>query len=969
MGSLDGTRTASKAVRQLEDLAAILDALPQPVLVFDREGTLRRTNAAARTAFGMDPTGLDATGFAALFQGFDPRRRDGSFIPPEDWPARRALRGEVVRKEFATFRNAQGERLAFESSGIPLRDGAEVIGAVAVWNDLSYRIRFEQGLRESEKRYRTLVDMSPDGILVHCRGRIHFANPAAARMLGADCPDSLVDLRVEDRVHPDSRDSLLTAAKRTQPGPAGASFEETLLRLDGTSLEAEVSAREIDYHGKAAILVLFRDVAERRKAEQDRERQLASLEVLLRISSELLGSTNPEDLLQRVTVASRELTGARLAVAGHGVAGNLFRVVAASQAGKDATRPPQVSKTGFQVSTTGVFADLLRMLDSIRLTDEELRVRAADWGLPETHVPLRGLLGARLAGPDGLGNGVLLVSDRQDGGSFTAEDESLLRQLAAITSLALKNIESRTAAVDQRLRLEAVMQALPVGLLVADERGAIVRGNQMIRTIWAGPEPQHDAFAQWAGGKAWFLETGEPVRADQWGLSRAVHGGETVLGQTLEIERLDGTRGFVLLNSAPIRNASDDVVGGVTAVLDTTKQIRAEAQLKALNETLEQRVAERTAQLRALASELTQAEQQERRRLAHVLHDHVQQFLVAAKLHVGVLRTHLSEGFLQESAEQADILLREALDTSRSLTVELSPPILHESGLAAGLEWLARSMLDKHGLEVDLSLPMNGEAEPEAEGTRIFLYEAARELLFNVVKHAGVPRARLRLARLNGDAEISVEDDGRGFDPGASLPDRLETAGFGLFSIQQRIESLGGSIRVEAAVGQGSRIAIRLPVDQRQGSRTDNPLPRTNGHGEDVPPPGPAACDWAAGPKIRVLLADDHRIVRQGLAFLLRGQPDIEVVGEAADGLMAIDVTRATHPDVVVMDISMPRLNGIEATRRILAEFPDIRVVGLSMHDEEDLSAAMRQIGAAAYVAKGGPSEDLLVAIRGCARH
>ena len=113
-----------------------------------------------------------------------------------------------------------------------------------------------------------------------------------------------------------------------------------------------------------------------------------------------------------------------------------------------------------------------------------------------------------------------------------------------------------------------------------------------------------------------------------------------------------------------------------------------------------------------------------------------------------------------------------------------------------------------------------------------------------------------------------------------------------------------------------------------------------------------------------MLLADDHEIVRQGLVGILQIEPDIEVVGEAADGEDAVELARKLQPDVVIMDVTMPRMTGIEATQLIRRELPKTRVIGLSMHAESDMAEAMRAAGAFAYLTKGGPSEDLIAAIR-----
>lgn len=116
--------------------------------------------------------------------------------------------------------------------------------------------------------------------------------------------------------------------------------------------------------------------------------------------------------------------------------------------------------------------------------------------------------------------------------------------------------------------------------------------------------------------------------------------------------------------------------------------------------------------------------------------------------------------------------------------------------------------------------------------------------------------------------------------------------------------------------------------------------------------------------RIRVLLVDDHEVVRSGLRTMLEQESDIEVVAEADDGEPAVRLASIHEPDVIVMDVTMPRLNGIDATRQIRERVPGVRVIGLSMHDHESMSQAMLAAGAAAYLPKGGPAEDLIQAIR-----
>jgi PAS domain S-box-containing protein len=259
--------------------------------------------------------------------------------------------------------------------------------------------------------------------------------------------------------------------------------------------------------------------------------------------------------------------------------------------------------------------------------------------------------------------------------------------------------------------------------------------------------------------------------------------------------------------------------------IDITDRKQAEHQIRDLNKDLERRIAARTIQLaeankallkraeqlRDLAFELTHVEQVERRRLAHILHDHLQQLLVGAKMRLDSTLRCAKDENLRAAVKHADDLLNESIEVSRSLTVELSPPILHDGGLGPALEWLARRMQDEHGLTVEITTEEG--ANPAAENVRVLLFQSVRELLFNVVKHAKVKSATVEMTSPSDDrVRIVVADEGIGFDDTEVFVPRDAFTGFGLYSIRERLDLLRGQMAVSSTPGKGTQVTLTAPL-------------------------------------------------------------------------------------------------------------------------------------------------------------
>ncbi|MBS3756716.1 MAG: response regulator [Desulfobacterales bacterium] len=373
----------------------------------------------------------------------------------------------------------------------------------------------------------------------------------------------------------------------------------------------------------------------------------------------------------------------------------------------------------------------------------------------------------------------------------------------------------------------------------------------------------------------------------------------------------------------------------------------------------EQELENRAQQLARLTSQLTLAEQRERRRLAEQMHDNLQQLLAGARLHMEILS---SENGVSDTPafQNAYNLITRSIATARSLSAELSPPVLYHESLSEALKWLARWMKQVHCLEISLDLDQT--VPPIREDLRVLLFQSVRELLFNVAKHGDTDTAGVEMRRVDGFLRIAVRDAGSGFDP-----DRPETApgsangGFGLFTIKERLGLLGGDFRISSAPEKGTTVTLHAPLHTAEypgaETRVDKNQQQTGTSAAPAPQSGPEN-------RIRILLVDDHAVMRDGLSTLLSKCPDIEITGEAGDGEEAIEKARQLRPHVILMDINLPKINGLEATRTIHSEMPETRIIGLSVHQAEDMAEAIKEAGACAYLAKSDDKDTLLAAIR-----
>ncbi|MGC3975623.1 MAG: PAS domain-containing protein [Nitrospira sp.] len=526
--------------------------------------------------------------------------------------------------------------------------------------------------------------------------------------------------------------------------------------------------------------------------------------------------------------------------------------------------------------------------------------------------------------------------------------------------------------ITPRLKLEAAIQASEARLQLAQSAANIGvfdwdlvahKGlwSPELERIWGLPVGGFDGT-----GDAWR----QRIHPDDQSLAhagtqRSLNDPATASEFEYRILRPDGAIRWIYAKAKTLCDSRGRARRMVGVNLDITDRKEAQLRLERSAQELETQVEDRTRdlvqsqeRLRALTSELNLAEQRERKRLATELHDYLQQLLVFGKLTIGQGKQAASGVPAFEAVlKKVDDVLSSALTYSRTLVAELSPRVLRDHGLSASLKWLAEYMKTKYEQTVTVVLRDDHELSMP-EDQCVLVFQSVRELLINSAKYSGTGTASVTIEQRAGHLFVTVTDEGMGFDSSAEAgaPPGESVSKFGLFSIQERMRALGGLFEIHSAPGQGTTATLMLPLAVSvEGATISDPQVASHGSQMDAAPRDRSV--------IRLAIVDDHAMIRQGLRAMLQAYEEIQVCGEAANGEDAITLVQSIRPDVVLMDINMPKKNGIEATAAIKQCFPHIIIVGLSVIVDRANREAMIQAGAATLLTKEAPVEELYRAI------
>ena len=352
------------------------------------------------------------------------------------------------------------------------------------------------------------------------------------------------------------------------------------------------------------------------------------------------------------------------------------------------------------------------------------------------------------------------------------------------------------AVSESQQMLQQVLATLPVGVVVTNTAGDILLANEALRRIW-GASPVARGTERWNQSVGSWHDSGKRIAASEWASVRALSRGETSLNELIDIETLDGRKRTIQNSAAPIRSGSEQIVGAVIVNEDVTERVRAE---EALHESANR--------LQHLSRRLLAVQEEERRHLSRELHDEFGQLLATVTLHLHAAAKGVARGAAEANLGESIALLQRAGAQVRSLALELRPTMLETGGLESALGWLAQQHQQRTGIVTEVV----GHVTDVAGESAIACFRVAQEALTNVVRHSRARHVWIELSQRDGFVELVVRDDGVGFDVGRTLERAARGSNLGLIGMRERVEILGGTLKIDSGVGQGTRICIALPL-------------------------------------------------------------------------------------------------------------------------------------------------------------
>ena len=358
----------------------------------------------------------------------------------------------------------------------------------------------------------------------------------------------------------------------------------------------------------------------------------------------------------------------------------------------------------------------------------------------------------------------------------------------------------------------------------------------------------------------------------------------------------------------------------------------------------------------SLAARLLQAQDAERRRISRDLHDSLGQVLAALKMELSKVARSGGPP-LASSLQTCFEFIDEAVRECRTLSFLLHPPVLDLSGLAAAIREYAEGLdkRSKMAVRVEIAEPLP-RLSPEKETA---LFRVVQESLTNVHRHSEAKNAWVRAHFVGSDLRLEVHDDGHGIAnlDMAFTAETRPTFGVGIPGMRERLRELGGSLEIRSSP-HGTHIVATLPGAEAHSQES------ASAAGSSMEPKQAPARGRRRNAVSRILVVDDHELMRRGVRALIENEPDLEVCGEAEDISDAEELACILKPDVILLDLTLPSGSGWEVVRAIRRFDFWTKVLVFSAYDNPATEHAAKAARCEGFVAKSRASSTLVEALR-----
>jgi PAS domain S-box-containing protein len=683
-----------------------------------------------------------------------------------------------------------------------LDEGRQVELLIVALQDVTESKRSELALRQSEARYRSLVEASPDAIAVLTAEQVLFANPACVELVAASDVEDLTGKHIQDRVHPHSRDSMQDLVRsvlehKTKVPPR----EMKLLRRDGEPVEVEIAATPVTYEDKPAVQIILRDIADRKQTERQTE---ATNNLLKRFVTE----SSRKQYLDSVVHLLGDWTqcrcvGIRLIDAkGYipyessiGFSENFLKrenmvalhsdVCACDRVIREAPQPQDAAA----MTANGSFwcQNFKKFLDG--LTEQQgsrfLQNCAKQGFLSIAVIPIR--YGEKTIG-------VVHLADKQQG-KVSLELVEFLESVAGLIGGAIHRFDVEFDLRRSEQHYRTLAELSPDGIIL-ENQGMIELVNVTGAKLLGGEVPE-----EFTGKRLMSFVHRDCSRALRTRLQHVRTKGKAMAFREEKFLRMDGSGVDVELAAVPLGGRDKTPIQIVFRDITERKQAGQELRKK-------QR------ELRSLAAEVELSEERQRRAIAADLYDSVEQILHASAREIPTLQKSIppeAAGPLRQVGHQ----INQAIEQTQTLAFNLSPGALYDRGFEAAVEELVKRFAKKR--DIRHRFANSKEPKPLSEQAKVLLYRSVREILVNVAEQGKTEAVRISLARAKDDIRIAVRHDGKGFDPSAFTDRSAQMKSLRILGIHERLAHIGGCCKLRCREGKGITVTISAPLSLKQG--------------------------------------------------------------------------------------------------------------------------------------------------------